>query len=780
MVVEAEDDAKLFESVGLSEQKAKETVKNKQVSRNLKLAILEANKYGQVTQEIGILLYHLASKIKNQITDKISFLAKYIGEKKIDTVQRVDAALSYLLANVKGNIDIADFERACGLGIVVLPKDIQREVEKQLEAHKDEISEKRYRFNSGPLMQEVRNALKWADGKAIKNEFDVQLANLLGPKSEADLAPLPKQTKQIKAKKVDKEKQGEKIEEEKSDNEKAGARTISELMRTKVHFHKPGENFKTEGYVPTPNTHRLLREHLRVTGGKVRTRFPPEPNGILHIGHAKAININFGYAAAYDGVCYLRYDDTNPEKEEERFFTGIRDMVEWLGYKPAKITHSSDYFQQLYEWAELLIKKGMAYVCHQSSEEMKGFDPPPSPWRDRPIAESLELFENMRDGLLEEGEATLRMKVTLEEGKQDPVAYRIKYSPHHRTGDQWCIYPTYDFTHCLCDSIENITHSLCTKEFQSRRSSYYWLCNALDVYCPVQWEYGRLNVSYTVVSKRKIAKLIDEGIVSDWDDPRLFTLTALRRRGYPAEAINNFCAQMGVTGAQAVVDPAVLEAAVRDALNLTAIRFMVVLDPVKVTILNFPQESSARLSVPNFPNQAGSEQHEIVFDEIVYIESSDFKEVAERDFRRLTPNQTVGLKYAGVALRVERLEKDGQGKIVNILVKQEAISESKKPKAFVHWVCDPALASVRLYERLFKHKNPEDANEVPHGFLSDVNPSSKREVVGYIDKSLAAIAKPFDKFQFERIGFFSVDPDTKPGKLVFNRTVTLKEDSGKA
>ena len=776
MTMEAETDVKLFQSIGLSEQKAKETLKNKQVSNNLKLAITEANKHGTITPEIGILLYHLASKVKHQIVDKLPFVAKYITEKKLDTTQRVDAALSFLLSHVKETIDVSNFEKECGIGVVVSPEEIESAVEKVISGHKAEILEKRYHFNVGPLMQQVRNDLKWADGKAVKNEFDLQMLVLLGPKVDSDLAPPPKTIKQPKVKKPNKEKdQGSVV----ASNEKIGAQTISELMRTKVHFHKPGENYKTEGYIVTPNTQRLLQEHLQITGGKVRTRFPPEPNGILHIGHAKAININFGYAAAHDGVCYLRYDDTNPEKEEEKFFVGIREMVEWLGYKPAKITHSSDYFQQLYEWAVKLIEKGLAYVCHQSSEEMKGFNPPPSPWRDRPVSESLDLFHNMRDGLFGEGDATLRMKVTLEEGKQDPVAYRIKYTPHHRTGDQWCIYPTYDFTHCLCDSIENITHSLCTKEFQSRRSSYYWLCNALNIYCPVQWEYGRLNVNYTVVSKRKIGKLIEERIVSDWDDPRLFTLTALRRRGFPPEAINNFCAQMGVTGAQAIVDPAVLEACVRDVLNVIASRHMAVLDPVKVTINNFPHENPIKLTVPNFPNEPEKGQHEIEFDEVVYIEASDFKEKAEKDFRRLTPNQSVGLKHAGVVLTVKELEKDNGGNIINIIVEQEPASEANKPKAFIHWVSNPALSSVRLYERLFRHKNPEDSNEVPNGFLSDVNPASKKEIVGYIDASLANLAKPFDKFQFERIGFFSVDPDATSEKLVFNRTVTLKEDSGK-
>jgi glutaminyl-tRNA synthetase len=298
-----------------------------------------------------------------------------------------------------------------------------------------------------------------------------------------------------------------------------------------------------------------------------------------------------------------------------------------LGYKPYKITHSSDYFDQLYEWAVELIKSGLAYVCHQTADEMKGFNPQPSPWRDRPIAENLQLFQDMKNGKIDEGAATLRMKLTLEEGKLDPVAYRIRFTPHHRTGSKWCVYPTYDYTHCLCDSIENITHSLCTKEFQSRRSSYYWLCNALNIYCPVQWEYGRLNVNYTVVSKRKIAKLIDEGIVKDWDDPRLFTLTALRRRGFPAEAINNFCAQLGVTGAQSTVDPSMLEAYVRDYLNNTAQRRMVVLEPLEITIANFPSPKPIEISVPNFPNKPELGSHTVTFGQKIYIEKSDFLEV---------------------------------------------------------------------------------------------------------------------------------------------------------
>ncbi|KAI1280808.1 putative glutamine--tRNA ligase [Halotydeus destructor] len=536
---------------------------------------------------------------------------------------------------------------------------------------------------------------------------------------------------------------------------------MEDLLKNKTQFHKPGENFTTDGYVVTPLTHELLKKHLKETGGQVRTRFPPEPNGVLHIGHAKAININFGYAKAQGGICFLRYDDTNPEKEEERFFTAIKDMVEWLGFKPYKITHSSDNFDQLYKFAVDMIKKDLAYVCHQRAEDIKGFNPPPSPWRERPIEESLKLFEDMKNGKLDEGTATLRMKITLEEGKQDPVAYRIKFVPHHRTGDKWCIYPTYDYTHCICDSIENITHSLCTKEFQTRRSSYYWLCNVLEIYCPVQWEYGRLNVNYTVVSKRKIAKLISEGIVSDWDDPRLFTLTALRRRGFPPEAINNFCALMGLTGAQMSVDPSMLEASVRDVLNVKAPRVMAVLEPLKVTIVNFPGDTIF-LEVPDFPADKESPTHRVPFERVIYIEQADFKETpTEKGYRRLTLKQSVGLKHAGYVITVDKVIKDDDGSVREVLVTAMAADQvTQKPKAFIHWVSSPLACEVRLYERLFRHSNPEDVSQVPNGFLSDCNVDSLQVIPdAMVDMSVKNV-KLYDNFQFERIGFFSVDSDS--------------------
>ncbi|XP_050312303.1 probable glutamine--tRNA ligase [Anthonomus grandis grandis] len=766
-----EENIEALKSLGLSEQKAKETLKNAAVTKTL-LSIVNEVRGVQLAEGTGTLLYHLGTKIKPQMAHHLPTLVKYIVSKKLDNTLRVDKAIEFALSHIN-NFDTNLLEQFCGVGVVVTPEQVEKCIEKHLNNFKDELVEKRYRFNSGPLMQKVREELPWADGKAIKNEIDVQILDVLGPKTEADLAPAPKPDKKKTGGKEARAKPVAKKSEEPSQS-----LTILDVMK-KVNFHAPGENYKTDGYIVTENTEKLLREHLKITGGKVRTRFPPEPNGILHIGHAKAININFGYAAANGGICFLRYDDTNPEKEEEKFFTGIYDIVNWLGYKPYKVTHSSDYFDQLYEWAVKLIRKGMAYVCHQTADEMKGFNPEPSPWRDRPVEESLQLFQDMKNGKIDEGAATLRMKVTLEEGKLDPVAYRVRFTPHHRTGDKWCIYPTYDYTHCLCDSIEHITHSLCTKEFQSRRSSYYWLCNALDIYCPVQWEYGRLNVNYTVVSKRKIAKLIEERIVKDWDDPRLFTLTALRRRGFPPEAINNFCAQLGVTGAQSTVDPSMLEAFVRDYLNNVAPRHMVVLEPLRVTIENYPHSKAVRIPVPDFPNKPEGGSHDVTFDRVIWIEKSDFMEVGDKGYRRLTKTQSVGLRHAGYVLEVAEVKTGSSGEVSELICKcVEAEKAKVKPKAFVHWVADPIEVEVRLYSALFKHKNPEDPAEVPNGFISDCDPDSLKVLKSFADKSLRQ-AKVLETFQFERTGFFAIDPDTKDDKIVVNRTVGLKEDTGK-
>ncbi|XP_061635045.1 glutamine--tRNA ligase [Phyllopteryx taeniolatus] len=773
-----DDTATLFISIGLSEQKVKETLKNTALTATLKSAIVQARSVSgatEVDKVTGTLLYSLASRLKD--SKRLAFLAENIAQRKISTEQQLTAALDFVKNHLQDPLNESDFNEACGVGVVITPEQIEDAVESVIKKHKEQLEKERYHFNVGLLMGDVRSALKWADGKVLKNEVDMQVLHLLGPKTEADLEKKSKPQKnkaenEVKTKKEEVVLKGEATAVE-------GKSLMEQLRGEALKFHKSGENYKTEGYVVTPNTMNLLKKHMELFAGQIRTRFPPEPNGILHIGHAKAINFNFGYAKANNGICFLRYDDTNPEKEEEKYFTAIKDMVEWLGYTPYAVTHASDNFQQLYDLALDLIRRGHAYVCHQKGEELKGHNTPPSPWRDRPIEESLVLFKRMKKGMFAEGEITLRMKTVMEDGKMDPVAYRIKYTPHHRTGDEWCIYPTYDYTHCLCDSIENITHSLCTKEFQARRSSYYWLCNALDVYCPVQWEYGRLNLTYTVVSKRKIIKLVENGVVRDWDDPRLFTLTALRRRGFPPEAINNFCARVGVTVSQTTTEPHLLEACVRDVLNETGPRAMAVLEPLKVTIVNLPEGSNSELRVPDFPANEAKGSHMVPFKSTIFIEQSDFREVMEKGYKRLTPEQPVGLRHAGYVISVKKVIKDAQGKVVELEVTCCSSDTAEKPKAFIHWVSQPLVCEVRIYERLFLHKHPEDPAEVPNGFLSDINPNSMQVITSALVDTSVKGAKVLDKFQFERVGYFSLDPDSTADKLVFNRTVTLKEDPGK-
>lgn len=518
------------------------------------------------------------------------------------------------------------------------------------QASKAKIVVERYRTNTGMLLGGVRAKLPWADGKLVKAVLDAQLAALLGEKTAEDLKK-PEKKKKVKQPKEKKEKKAG------GGGDGAAAAKKEEISGKPLKLHAVGQNDKTDLYQITDRTAFHLAEHVKRINGQVRTRFPPEPNGVLHIGHAKAICFNFGYAEEHKGITFLRYDDTNPEKEEERFFTGIRQNVEWLGFKPHAITHSSDYFQKLYDLAVQMIKDDKAYVCHQQASELKGHETRiESPWKNRPVAESLALFEDMKNGKIDEGKAALRLKHTMSDGKLDPVAYRIKFNHHHRSGYEWCIYPTYDYTHCICDSIEDITHSLCTKEFEGRRPSYYWLCNAVDIYCPVQWEYSRLNMSYTVVSKRKIAKLIDQDIVADWDDPRLFTLSALRRRGFPAQAIKNFCKKIGVTEAtDTILEPQMLEACVRDVLNTTATRGMAVLVPLCVEIENFPASSGPRITVANIPETvcetegvAPTGEHAVDVCSTVYISAEDFSEDPPKGYKRLTVGGSVGLMHLGL------------------------------------------------------------------------------------------------------------------------------------
>ena len=770
MVIMTAEIKKLFEDAGLTPQKAEETMKNKSLSTAFEKAIKTAKNFSTIDKSTGNFLYQISSKVKN--SDHLSFLSESIAKKELKTDVQLNFAMSYMKSKPQLPVDKAEFNKECGVGINVSPEEIESGCEKIIKKYEKELKEQRYKL-LGKLLGEARKdpLLKFADGKNVKREVEIQMLDLLGEKTDED----KNKKKKDKTNKpvADLKSKGEPVVETLS--------LMEQLRGAALKFHKPGENYTTDGYVTTKNTMHHMEEHLKFTKGQVRTRFPPEPNGILHIGHAKAINFNFGYAKANDGVCFLRYDDTNPEKEEEKFFTGILDMVRWLGYEPYKITAASDNFEKLYQLAVKLIKEDLAYICHQEQSEIQGHNIEDSPWRNRPIEESLALFEDMKKGKIDEGKATLRMKHIMEDGKKDPVAYRIKYAAHHRTGDTWCIYPTYDFTHCLCDSIEDISHSLCTKEFQARRSSYYWLCNAVDIYCPVQWEYGRLNLHYTVVSKRKIGKLINMGIVNDWDDPRLFTLSALRRRGFPAEGINNFCAQVGVTGNQVVIEPSMLEQCIRTTLNTTAKRRMVVKHPLKLKITNFKEYSGDAVEVFDFPAEKTGAKRSMSVSETIYIEQDDFMLKANKGYKRFSTDQTVGLRHAGIVLTYQSHEADNDGNITCVNATFQSIENCSKPKGFIHWVSESSSeeCEIRMYSRLFKHKNPEDKSVVPGGFVTDCNLDSLHVISNArMEKSIAG-AEKFTTFQFERLGYFCVDPDSSAEKMVYNLTIPLKEDSKK-
>jgi glutaminyl-tRNA synthetase len=568
--------------------------------------------------------------------------------------------------------------------------------------------------------------------------------------------------------------------------------------------------------------------HAERPAEHVFTRFPPEPNGYLHIGHSKAITVNFGFARYHGGDCYLRFDDTNPEAEEEKFFVAIQDMVEWLGFKPYKVTYSSDNFDKLYGLAEKLIKYDGAYVCHCTDEEIKLQRGGPNhgprfacAHRDRPTEESLAEFRAMRAGKYKPREAFLRMKQNLEDGNPqmwDLAAYRILETPHHRTGKKWRIYPTYDFTHCLCDSFEGITHSLCTVEFLQSRLSYEWLCDAVKVYKPMQREYGRLNVTGTIMSKRKLAKLVQLGIVRGWDDPRLYTLVALRRRGIPPGAILSFINELGVSTALTNIQIVRFEQSVRKYLELTVPRLMLLLDPVPVIIDNLPDNYVEEVELPFAPKDPAMGNHVVPFTKIVYIDRSDFREVDSKDFFRMAPGKSVGLLKVPFPLKATSFKKDEtSGLITEIHAEYEKPAEGesfKKPKTYIQWVGrsekhgSPIMAEARMFNPLFKSENPDAAEG---GFLNDIREGSeeiysdamvetgltevrrrapwpeeageqnmkKGELTGEKENDARIPGFETVRFQGLRVAYFCLDKDTTAEKIVLNRIVSLKEDAGK-
>jgi glutaminyl-tRNA synthetase len=563
----------------------------------------------------------------------------------------------------------------------------------------------------------------------------------------------------------------------------------------------PGVNGKNNKKTNKPSLNfieNIIEEDLKnhKNEGRIHTRFPPEPNGYLHIGHAKSICFNFGLAKRYNGMCNLRFDDTNPVKEEVEYVDSIIEDIKWLGFDwEDRLFYASDYFDQLYEWAIKLIKDGKAYVDDQTSEQISEQRKTPtkpgieSPFRNRPVEENLDLFERMHAGEFEDGAKVLRAKIDMSSPNmhmRDPAIYRIKHASHHRTGNKWCIYPMYDFTHGQSDYLEGITHSICTLEFEVHRPLYDWFLDNLieGKYRPRQIEFARLNLSYTIMSKRKLLELVEEGYVSGWDDPRLPTISGLRRRGYTPESIRIFSERIGVAKRDNVIDVALLEHSIRNDLNKKTNRVLAVLNPLKLVILNYPENKTEELDAINNPEDENAGKRKFPFSRVLYIEKDDFMEDPPRKFFRLAPEREVRLRY-GYIIKCVDFVKDENGKITEVHCTYDPETKSgsgksdKKVKGTIHWVsAEHALdAEVRLYDRLFVNENPDEAGE-GKDFKSNINHESLKIINCKVEPSLKDV-KPEEKYQFERQGYFCVDKKSTPDKLIFNRTVPLRDSWAK-
>ncbi len=555
------------------------------------------------------------------------------------------------------------------------------------------------------------------------------------------------------------------------------------------------ENKTEETEITSNFIHDFIDEDLKDgVYSRVQTRFPPEPNGYLHIGHAKAICINFGVKNKYNGVCNLRLDDTNPVKEDTEYVEAIEEDIKWLGFDWDNVYFASDYFDFIYDCAIKLIKKGKAYVDDLSPDEIREYrgtltEPGKnSPYRDRSVEENLDLFARMTNGEFEAGAKVLRAKIDMSSpnlNMRDPIIYRIMYAHHHRTGDKWCVYPMYDFAHPLSDAAEKVTHSLCSLEFENHRPLYNWFCDeCIDGEKPRQIEFARLNLNYTLTSKRKCLKLVQDNIVDGWDDPRMATISGMRRRGYPAEAIRDFCEKIGVSKAYSVVDFALLESCVRDNLNKNSARVMSVVDPLKLVIDNYPEDKTDILEVEYHPDHPEYGSRKIPFTKELWIEKGDFMVEPIKKYKRLYPGNEVRL-YKGYYVTCTGYDTDENGEVTCVHCTYDPESfggdtpDGRKVRGTIHWVsaADNVKATVRMYDRLFDVENPSDEEGVS-SFEDNLNPDSLVEVEAYCEKSLAD-TKPGDKYQFMRIGFFCTDKDTTDGKIVFNKTVAMRDTFNK-
>ncbi|TDL29536.1 glutaminyl-tRNA synthetase [Rickenella mellea] len=713
-----------FKSINLSHAKAVEAAKSPKNAASLK-DLIEKNELSgkHIDEKQASLISNLAIQGSKLTDDHRKYCLDAILDGRLKSTDQVSAATKYLDGKPIP-VDSTEFNKECGVAFNISPDDLFANVSGYLKANT--ISGW---SNLSSVINKLKSSdLRWANPLDVKSAVERAFTEEFGPKGSA----------QVKGTDSTAPKGASKVMKEAANSIPLSPpkSVFEEGFFAKL--HKPGENPQIDP--------RIRDAHVAVTGGEVWTRFPPEPNGFLHIGHSKSIFVNFGYAAHHNGRCYLRYDDTNPEAEEARYFVNILKTVRWLGFEPWKITYSSDYFQRLYDLAVELIKRDKAYVCHCTGEEISamrgGEDHGPRracAHRTRPISESLAEFEQMKEGKYRPGEVTLRMKQDLEDGNPqmwDLIAYRTLDTPHHRTGDRWKIYPTYDFTHCLVDSFENISHSLCTPEFILSRVSYEWLCDALEVYKPRQSEFGRLNVTGTITSKRKILALVKEGFVRDWDDPRLYTLIALRRRGVPPGAILSFVSSLGVTTATTNIQAIRFEQAVRQYLENTVPRLLMVVKPLKVTIENLAPDYVLMVEKPLHPKIAELGTSSVPFTRTIYIEADDFRREDSKDYFRLAPGKTVGLFQAPYPITCTSFKTDSDGNVTELVCRLETGANGipvKKPKAFIQWIAEhpqsgsPVMIDeIRIFHPLFKSDNPA---AVPD-FRTDVNPDSLEIIKG--------------------------------------------------
>ena len=786
---------KKLTDIGIPKSKIDDIAKKKKYIERIKY-VLEQGNITTADKETGNLIILVAEKVNPAFNHRIPLLLKYVNSKEITSSHQLDACVEYLRKKGDEELNEEDFKKQCGIGVKITEEDIKKETDEIMKKYIDQIKNERYKFPSVKILYDVKSKFSFVDPKLCKKVIDEEIDKLLGGKNENELKEekMRKEFEDLKKKSKDKKSFSEEDKKRLSELKEELKKFDEALQKKKEELssQNPEEEKSEKDKLSTLmardmrsalNTTELIKKHLEVTGGKIMTRFPPEPNGYLHLGHAKAMRFCFTSASNAGGNCYLRLDDTNPEKETKEYIDSIKENCEWLGYHPWKVTYASDYFDDLYNIAVKLIKKGLAYVDNLSKQEISEYREKKidSPYRNRTVEENLKLFEMMRQGRFEEKECCLRMKIDMKHNNpcmRDPVAYRIKYVPHPHAGDKWCIYPTYDFTHCLNDSLENITHSLCTLEFEIRRDSYYWLLEAAEMYRPFVWEYSRLNVTHIVVSKRKLLQLVTSHTVNGWDDPRMPTINGLRRRGYTADAINNFVDTIGVTrrGNENIISIKLLENAVKSDLDKKAPRTMAVIEPIKVNIVNLKEDLS--IDTPLFPKlKESGGVRKVNLTKNIFIERIDFKEEDDKDFNGLTPNQEVGLKYAGV-LKLEEIKKNKEGVVTELLCSYS--NENKKTKGRIHWISDKDYvnAELRLYDYLFKSDDPFHSNEegVSHDPMDDVNPDNL--VIKYhalVNRDLCEKVKPYDHFQFERLGYFVCDPDSEcdKGRYVFNLTVDL-------